>query len=291
MTIEWVDRVSRWYLDHGRTDLPWRGEHVTPWAVMVSEVMLQQTQVSRVAPRLSEWLERWPTPRDLADAPPAEVLKAWGRLGYPRRALALQAAARVIAEEHGGVVPTDVSALLALPGIGHYTARAVAVFAHGQRHPVVDTNVRRVVARVVHGQAIAGPPATTRDLADTEALLPADPPAAAIASVGIMELGAIVCTARAPKCDECPIAAWCAWRLAGYPPYEGPSRAPQARFDGSDRQVRGRIMAILRGADIPVPRFALDATSPDADQVERALQGLIADGLATVESNGAIRLP
>jgi len=290
VTIAWVDRVSRWYLEHGRTDLPWRGEGVTPWAVLVSEVMLQQTQVSRVAPRLTEWLERWPTPRDLADAPASEVLKAWGRLGYPRRALALQAAARAIADEHDNQVPADLDALLALPGIGHYTARAVAVFAYGQRHPVVDTNVRRVVARVVHGQALAGPPATRRDLADTEALLPDDPHAAAIASVAIMELGAIVCIARSPLCDTCPIADACAWRRAGHPAYAGPVRARQARFDGSDRQVRGRIMAILRDADIPVPRFALEETSPDPAQVERALAGLIADGLAVEDADG-IRLP
>ena len=207
-------------------------------------------------------------------------MRAWERLGYPRRALRLHAAAVAITEQHGGVVPSDVDELLALPGIGDYTARAVAAFAFGLRHPVVDTNVRRVIARAVDGQAEAGPPSTRRDLAAMEALLPIDAPDARLFNAGMMELGAIVCTARAPRCDACPLAGVCRWRAEGYPPYEGPRAAVQATFEGSDRQVRGLIMAELRGSDIPVTAAEIATLWPDAAQLARALDGLVADGLA-----------
>ncbi|SDS46040.1 HhH-GPD family protein [Agrococcus carbonis] len=280
--------LADWYLRSAR-DLPWRRPDFDAWGTLVSEIMLQQTQAARVAVEIDRWLERWPTPADLADAPTHEVLRQWGTLGYPRRALRLQDTARAIVERHGGEVPRDVDALLALPGIGDYTARAVAVFHFGDRHPVVDTNVRRVVARAVHGQGEAGP-AKRRDLADVEALLPADPADASVVSIALMELGALVCTARAPRCESCPIADACAWRAAGYPPYEGRRAPRQARFAGSDRQARGTVLRALRGVDVPLAEAEIAALWPDAEQLERALASLVADGLV-VRDGASVRLP
>ena len=287
--MEIAPAVNEWFLAN-RRDLPWRAPDFGAWGILVSEIMLQQTPVARVIPRLEQWLARWPTPAALAAAPPGDAVRAWERLGYPRRALALHAAATVIAEQHGGVVPSDLQALLALPGIGDYTARAVAAFAYGQRHPVVDTNVRRVIARAVDGQGLPGIPSTRRDLAAMEALLPVDEADARLFNAGMMELGAIVCTARAPRCDLCPIADACRWRAAGYPPYEGPRAPVQKKFEGSDRQVRGLIMAELRASDIPVTADEIVAVWPDAVQRSRALTGLLADGLVVADADG-FRLP
>lgn len=281
--------VVDWY-HANRRDLPWRRDGFTAWGTLVSEFMLQQTPVTRVIPRLEEWLERWPTPAALAAVPSGEAVRAWKSLGYPRRALWLHAAAVAITERHGGVVPDDVTELLALPGIGDYTARAVAVFAYGERHPVVDTNIRRVIARAVDGQGEPGPPSARRDLAAMEALLPDDRPAAAAFNAGMMELGAIVCVARTPRCDECPLATSCSWRAAGYPAYDGPRKAVQKKYEGSDRQVRGLILAELRASHIPVTAAELDGVWPDAAQRDRALAGLLADGLA-VEAQGGYTLP
>jgi len=269
-----------------RRDLPWRRDGFTAWGTLVSEFMLQQTPVNRVIPRLEEWLTRWPTPADLAAVPPGEAVRAWQSLGYPRRALWLHACAVAITEHHDGVVPDDVDALLALPGIGDYTARAVAVFAYGHRHPVVDTNIRRVIARAVDGQGEPGPPGK-RDLAAMDALLPADRAAAAAFNAGMMELGALVCVARTPRCDVCPLAEVCAWRQAGYPEYAGQKKAVQKKYEGSDRQVRGRILAELRASHIPVTAAELESVWPDAAQRDRALAGLLADGLAVAVAAGA----
>ena len=276
MTI--AEPLAAWYRENGR-DLPWRHEGFPAWGTLVSEVMLQQTPVQRVVPRLAEWLERWPSPADLAASPPSEAVRAWDRLGYPRRALRLHAAAVAITERHGGVVPDDVDELLALPGIGDYTARAVAVFAHGHRHPVVDTNVRRVLARAVEGLAEPWSPSARRDLPLMERQLPVDREEAAVVSAAIMELGALVCTARSPRCTECPLVDRCAWLLAGRPEHEGPRRRTQARFEGSDRQVRGLVLAELRASDVPVAQAELEAVWPESLQRERALAGLVADGL------------
>lgn len=284
-----AEAVGEWFVKN-RRDLPWRRDGYGAWGILVSEIMLQQTPVARVIPRIAEWLERWPTPADLATAPPGDAVRAWERLGYPKRALNLHAAAVAITERHGGVVPSDVDELLALPGIGDYTARAVASFAYGKRHPVVDTNVRRVLARALSGQGQASPPSTRRDLAAMEAILPEDPKAAQLTNAAVMELGAVVCTARAPRCSECPIASSCAWRAAGYPEYNGPRAAVQKRFEGSDRQVRGLILAELRASEIPVTAAELEAVWPDAAQRERALTGLLADGLV-VRSEDGFELP
>jgi A/G-specific adenine glycosylase len=279
--------VVAWYRVNKR-DLPWRREGFSAWGTLVSEFMLQQTPVSRVIPRLEDWLTRWPTPADLASVPAGDAVRAWASLGYPRRALWLHACAVEITEKHGGIVPADVDALLALPGIGDYTARAVAVFAYGGREPVVDTNIRRVIARAVDGQAEPRPPSARRDLIAMSALLPDDPENAALFNAGMMELGAIVCVARTPRCGDCPIRDSCAWRQAGYPEYTGPSRAVQKKFEGSDRQVRGLIMAELRASHLPVTSTEIDGLWPDADQRERALAGLLADGLAIAADGGYV---
>ena len=282
--------VNDWFLEHQR-DLPWRREGIGAWGILVSEIMLQQTPVARVIPRLQQWLERWPTPAALASSPPGDAVRAWERLGYPRRALRLHAAAVAIVEQHGGEVPSEVEKLLALPGIGDYTARAVAAFAFGLRHPVVDTNVRRVIARAVLGHGESGPASTRRDLAAMESLLPHDKRDARLFNAGMMELGALVCTARSPRCADCPLADTCAWRGAGYPSYDGPRAVVQAKFEGSDRQVRGLILAELRGSDIPVTATEIATLWPDAIQLTRALASLEADGLAVAEDSGAYTLP
>lgn len=279
-----------WFRQEAR-DLPWRRPGFPAWGTLVSEIMLQQTQVARVVPRLEAWLTRWPTPADLAASPPADAVRAWDRLGYPRRALALHAAATVIANEHGNVVPRDVDALLALPGIGDYTARAVAVFAYGDRHPVVDVNVRRVLKRALLGQGEPGPAKAKDDLPLMESVLPADRDDAAATNAAVMELGALVCVSRSPACDACPIADRCAWRAAGYPAHDGPRTPKQAKFAGSDRQVRGLVMAELRASDVPVARSEIELVWPDAAQRDRALASLLRDGLAVGDDTIGYQLP
>jgi A/G-specific adenine glycosylase len=269
--IAWFDRNAR--------DLPWRRPEAGAWGVLVSEIMLQQTPVTRVLPAYAAWVARWPTPAALAADEPAEAIRAWGRLGYPRRALRLHACARAIAESHGGIVPADIAVLARLPGIGTYTAHAVATFAYRQRHPVVDTNVRRFVARVVAGAADGGAATTPADLRATDALLPRTPSRAARASAAFMEIGALICTARAPRCAACPVADRCQWRAAGSPSAAGPTRRPQT-YAGTDRQIRGRLLEILRDATDPVPSAALDAAWPDAARRAGALASLLDDGLA-----------
>jgi A/G-specific adenine glycosylase len=282
-----ADVVSAWYAVAAR-DLPWRRPGTSPWAVLVSEVMLQQTPVARVLPAYDAWLRRWPTAAELASDEPGEAVRMWGRLGYPRRALRLHAAAVAIVERHEGAVPASLPELLALPGVGEYTARAVAAFAHRQRHPVVDTNVRRVIARAVEGVADAA--VTRRDLLLVEELLPADAEAAATAGVALMELGALVCTARAPRCDSCPLAGSCAWLAGGRPQLDAPVKRPQA-YAGTDRQVRGRLLAVLRDAEGPVQPDTLAAAWDEPVQRARALDGLVADGLVDPLPDGRLSLP
>lgn len=286
---EMVAPILDWYDVHAR-DLPWRRPEASAWSVMVSEFMLQQTPVNRVLPVHEAWLERWPTPADLAAEPTGEAVRAWGRLGYPRRALRLHASAVAITEDHGGRVPTGYDELRALPGVGDYTAAAIAAFAHRQRQVVLDTNVRRVLARSVNAEEF--PPRSVRkaerDLAAE--LLPEDPPEAATWSVAVMELGALVCTADKPRCTACPVAAQCAWLAAGRPAYDGPPRPVQA-WAGTDRQCRGRLLAVLRDAEGTVPPQRLDVAWDDAAQRIRCLDSLLADGLAVRTADGAYALP
>mgnify|MGYP001211808513 CR=1 FL=1 len=282
-------RLIAWFQEHAR-DLPWRRPEAGAWGVMVSEFMLQQTPVNRVLPVYEEWLRRWPRPADLAAEPPGEAVRAWGRLGYPRRALRLHGAAVAIAERHGGDVPREHAKLLALPGVGEYTAAAVASFAYGQRHAVLDTNVRRVFARAVTGRQYPPNATTAAERKLARALLPEDDATAARWAAATMELGALVCTARNPECGRCPIATLCAWRLAGSPPHEGPPRRTQA-YAGTDRQVRGKLLAVLRASPGPVSQATLDRVWHEPVQRARALDGLVADGLVEPLPGGRYRLP
>lgn len=289
MAVAIAADVIAWYHKNAR-DLPWRRAGFSAWGTLVSEFMLQQTPVNRVIPRLDEWLERWPTPADLAAVSPGEAVRAWSSLGYPRRALWLHACAVAITECHNGSVPDDVDALLALPGIGDYTARAVAAFAYGKRHPVVDTNIRRVLARAVTGHGEPAPPSAKRDLAAMDAVLPDDEVDARAFNAGMMELGALVCTARSPHCDVCPLRNTCAWRAAGYPRYDGQRKPVQKKYEGSDRHVRGLIMRELRGSHVPVTDAEIEPLWADAQQRDRAVASLLSDGLA-VRADGGYLLP
>jgi A/G-specific adenine glycosylase len=281
--------VLAWYAEHAR-DLPWRAPDATPWGVMVSEFMLQQTPVARVLPMWERWLDAWPTPAALAAEEPGEAVRAWGRLGYPRRALRLHAAARTIAERHDGEVPSDRDELAALPGVGEYTAAAIATFAHGRRHAVLDTNVRRVLCRVEGGVASPGASLTVAERQRAGRLLPDEPAVAAGWSVAVMELGALVCRAVSPQCERCPVAERCRWRAAGYPAYDGPARRVQ-QYAGTDRQCRGRLLEVLRSNDGPVHRSSLDRVWDPAAQRERCLASLVADGLAVQVGPSSYRLP
>ena len=290
---EHVDAALRdWYRANMRP-LPWREEGTSPWAVLVSEVMSQQTPVARVIPSWRAWLEKWPPPADLAVAPKDEVLRMWGKLGYPRRALRLRECAETIVEKHDGEVPSDVDTLLALPGVGDYTARAVAAFAFGARTPVVDINVRRVLRRHRQGTYLPGT-AKRADMALVEEFLPRDPATAAETSVALMELGATVCRTT-PECAVCPIDTSCAWIAAGRPEPEDHEIAAAKRrvqkFEGTDRQVRGLLLDVLRAADSPVEQAALDAVWDDAHQRSRALFSLLDDGLAEQTPDGRFQLP
>jgi A/G-specific adenine glycosylase len=291
MAVSLAGAATLWF-DSAARDLPWRSPDTTPWGVLVSEIMLQQTPVSRVTPVWLSWLARWPTPAAMALDPdqPAAAIRMWGRLGYPRRALRLHECALAAVDRHGGEIPSDLDALLALPGVGSYTARAVAAFAFGQRHPVVDTNVRRFVARAVGGQPDAGAATTQRDLDAVAALLPTNPADAARASAAFMELGAMICVARSPRCPACPVAKTCAWRRAGSP-VAGASAPRTQTYAGTDRQVRGLLMAVLRDTDAPVPAERLDLVWPDPAQRNRALASLLADGLVVTPAPDRYALP
>ncbi|MET3919173.1 A/G-specific adenine glycosylase [Arthrobacter sp. UYEF20] len=300
--------LDTWFESHAR-DLPWRAAGCTPWGVLVSEIMLQQTPVVRVLPVWEEWLRRWPEPADLARETSGEAVRSWGRLGYPRRALRLHAAAVAIGDSHGGMVPATYPELLGLPGVGSYTAAAVAAFAFGRRETVVDTNIRRVHARLFSGAALPSQSLTAAEMRLAAQVMPDDVGTSVRWNASMMELGALVCTARAPKCAECPVRSSCAWLAAGGPP---PTYTPKGQsWHGTDRQVRGAVLAVLRLADAPVapelfqrapadlgfgpegigiPLAALHRLDSAPEQLERALAGLLSDGLAELHLGG-LRLP
>ena len=283
------ERVNAWFDEAGR-DLPWRRADCSPWGVFLSEVMSQQTPLSRVEPVWREWMQRWPTPTDLAAASPGEVVRAWGRLGYPRRALRLHEAATVMVDQHDGEVPRGHEELLALPGVGAYTAAAVSCFAFANPEVVIDTNVRRVLARTLEGKAL---PHLTLNRAEADlarAAMPADRDAANTWNVAVMELGALICVARGPRCEDCPVADLCAWNVAGRPAYDGPARRGQA-WHGTDRQVRGEILRRLREAHTSVPLAGLADAGDDQAQVMRCLDSLVADGLLEPLPRQRFRLP
>jgi A/G-specific adenine glycosylase len=281
--------ILAWYDEHAR-DLPWRSTSASPWSVMVSEFMLQQTPVARVLPVHEAWLQRWPTPAALAAETSGEAVRAWGRLGYPRRALRLHAAATTIVERHDGEVPASYDDLRELPGVGDYTAAAIATFAHGRRHVVLDTNVRRVLTRVATGVEFPAASVTKGERTLAAELLPADEPTAATWSVAVMELGALVCTATNPRCPSCPVADRCAWRAAGHPAYDGPPRKVQS-WAGTDRQCRGRLLAVLRDAEGEVSQDRLDAAWSEELQRARCLASLVEDGLVARTPRGTYALP
>ena len=302
--------ITEWFTAHARP-LPWREPGCTAWGVLVSEIMLQQTPVVRVQPVWEEWMRRWPTPAALAAEPSGEAVRAWGRLGYPRRALRLHAAATAIAEQSGGEVPSTYAALRSLPGVGDYTASAVAAFAFGRRECVVDINIRRVHARAVTGNALPAPSLTSAEMRLARSLLPADDGESVAWNAAVMELGALVCTARRPRCTECPVLDRCAWVAAGKPE---PHYVPKGQaWAGTDRQVRGALMAVLRQAEGPIrrelllqapadlaagpalpaeltPLQALHRLQAPQEQLERALAGLLHDRLAAEDQRG-VSLP
>ncbi len=282
------DALLDWYARNARA-LPWREPGTSPWAVLVSEVMLQQTPVARVLPVWESWLRQWPTPAALAAEEAGSAIRAWGRLGYPRRALRLHAAAREIVAHHDGDVPADLVELRALPGVGEYTAAAVTAFAFGQRQVVLDTNVRRVLARMVSGAAQPPASVTAAERTLAEALLPGPPPSAAIWAVAVMELGALVCVSREPRCGACPVAGHCRWLGVGRPARDAPTRRHQG-YAGTDRQCRGRLLGAVRDAEGAVPHPVLAALWEPVEQRERCLAGLLLDGLL-VQDGAGYRLP
>ncbi|MEX2441882.1 MAG: A/G-specific adenine glycosylase [Pontimonas sp.] len=272
-------RVRQWYLTHQR-DLPWRAEGVSAWQILTSEVMLQQTPVARVIPAWQAWCERWPTANALRSASLGEVLSQWNRLGYPRRAKNLHHSAHIVTETFGGELPRDVNTLETLPGIGSYTARAIACFAYSIPVPVVDTNVKRVVARAEDAVQAAGHWSVGFGLDRVDEVSATDSAKEYCQTQrGLMELGALICTARSPRCDQCPLQHSCRWRAEGYP--EDPSVKPrvQARYEGSDRQVRGIILGWLRDNPDPLDAEILATLWPLAPQRLRALESLVRDGL------------
>ena len=275
--------IVNWFKRNKR-DLPWRT--TTPWGVMVSEYMLQQTPVNRVLPKWIEWMERWPTPKDLAAATPAQVITAWGRLGYPRRALRLHAAAQIIAEDFNNEVPEDELTLQQLPGIGEYTAAAIAAFAFDQRTLVMDVNIRRVLTRVIDGNEHPKPAPTSREKARRLALLPEKN--AHIWAAATMELGALVCTSKNPKCELCPVISACNWRKNGYPKSDLIRKSQD--WHGTDRKCRVTIVQALRENE-SLTENAIKKLWPEESQVEKALKTLQEDLLIEAISRKRYRLP
>ena len=268
--------IIRWYSRHKR-ELPWR--ETTPWGVLVSEFMLQQTPVSRVLPIWSQWMKRWPTPKDLAITPKADVIRAWGNLGYPRRAIRLHETACKIMSEHEGVVPDNEEVLRSLPGIGEYTAAAIVAFAFNKKSLVLDTNIRRLFSRAFDG--VEYPPLHITNL-ERERSTSVIPKQAATWAAATMELGALICTARNPVCDKCPIRKSCFWRKNGFPKTLT-SKTIQV-WHGSSRQCRGVIMKALR-THSSMTYETLKSNWPDESQFENALQSLVEDRLIIKNRN------
>ena len=275
--------IVNWFKKNKR-DLPWRT--TTAWGVMVSEYMLQQTPVNRVLPKWIEWMERWPTPKDLAAATPAQVITAWGRLGYPRRALRLHAAAQIIAEDFNNEVPEDELTLQQLPGIGEYTAAAIAAFAFDRRTLVMDVNIRRVLTRVIDGNEHPKPAPTSREKARRLTLLPEKN--AHIWAAATMDLGALVCTSKNPKCELCPVISACNWRKNGYPKSDLIRKSQD--WHGTDRKCRGTIVQALRENE-SLTENAIKKLWPEESQVEKALKTLQEDLLIEAISRKRYRLP
>jgi A/G-specific adenine glycosylase len=275
--------ITSWFKKNKR-DLPWR--KTTPWGVMVSEYMLQQTPVNRVLPKWDEWMKRWPTPKALAKASPAEVITAWGRLGYPRRALRLHAASQIIAEDFNNQVPEDPAILQTLPGIGEYTAAAIGAFAFEKQTLVMDVNIRRLLTRIIDGNEHPKPAPTVKEKASRLALQP--PKNAHIWAAATMELGALVCTSKNPICEQCPVISQCNWRKNGYPKTDLVRKSQD--WHGTDRKCRGTIVQALRENE-SLTESAIKKLWPDESQVEKALKTLQDDLLIEAIPRKRYRLP
>ncbi|MBM6747139.1 A/G-specific adenine glycosylase [Bifidobacterium ruminantium] len=293
--------LAQWWHDNAR-DLPWRFGRTTPWGVLVSEVMSQQTQMGRVVPYWTAWMERWPDAAALAEAPKSDVITAWGRLGYPRRALRLRECAHVVACDYADELPRTYDELLALPGIGDYTASAVLSFAFGERIAVIDTNIRRVLSRAFVGVESFGGAASPAERALAKRLLPDDGFAkcrrfdrpSVVWNQSVMELGATVCTAKSPLCDACPIAAQCAFLRNGRPGLGERRTRPRQRFQGTDRQVRGLVLNALRGlpdGETTLDRGSVEKLWKDYVQLDKCIASLDEDGLIEILPGGGVRLP
>ena len=263
--------LHTWYWKNKRP-LPWRNS--TPWGVVVSEFMLQQTPVNRVLPVWEVWMKKWPTPKHLAKAKKSDIIKYWGRLGYPRRALRLHETSKIITTKYRGSIPKTLPELRELPGVGEYTAAAIYSFAYGKRALVLDTNIRRVFARAIDGKEYASLTLNNKERTKREKLIPRE---ASLWAAATMELGATICTARSPQCEICPIAQSCVWRFKGYPKSRAPKRKTQA-WHGTDRQCRGTILNYLREKDRGT-RSQFEKLWSDKKQVEKALKSLETDGL------------
>jgi len=293
--------LAQWWRECAR-DLPWRFGRTTPWGVLVSEVMSQQTQMGRVVPYWTEWMERWPDAAALANAPKSEVIAAWGRLGYPRRALRLRECAIAVANDFHDELPRTYDELLALPGVGDYTASAVMSFAFGARIAVVDTNIRRVLSRAFLGEESLGGAASPAERALANRVLPEDNAAkvrrfdrpSVVWNQSVMELGATVCTAKKPLCDSCPIASYCVFLRHGRPGLGERRTRPRQRFQGTDRQVRGLVLDALRA--LPEGKSRLDRADlerlwPDHIQLDKCVASLDEDGLIEILPGGEVRFP
>jgi A/G-specific adenine glycosylase len=275
--------VLAWYKENKR-DLPWR--HSDPWGVLVSEIMLQQTPVARVLPIYIQWMKRWPSAASLATATPAEVITAWGRLGYPRRALRLHECAKVITGQYQGVVPKTEKELRELPGIGEYTSAALVAFAFNGRSLVLDINIRRLFSRVIDGVEVPKAAPTKSERIAREKLIPVRDPH--IWAAATMELGALICTAKKPQCGQCPLADQCMWRSLDYPLSDQPKR--RQTWHGTDRQCRGVIVQALRENSV-LQKKEIMLLWDVPSQVEKALLTLLEDGLVVSMKGQHFSLP
>lgn len=275
--------IINWFKKNKR-DLPWR--KTDAWGVLVSEIMLQQTPVQRVLPVYIEWMKRWPTPADLAKATPAEVITAWGRLGYPRRALRLHECAKVITTELKGRIPTTEVELRKLPGIGEYTAAAMVAFAFEGKSLVLDINIRRLFSRLYKGEEAPTAAPTKAERIEYAEYVPAKN--AHIWAAATMELGALICTAKNPMCGRCPVANECAWRSLDYPASERVKRTQT--WHGTDRQCRGTIVQALR-ENSTLNKKQIQLLWDVPSQVEKAILTLLDDGLIEERGKGNYSLP
>jgi len=277
------EAILTWFAESKR-DLPWRNS--SPWGVLVSEFMLQQTPVVRVLPKWNEWMQRWPTSADLASASTSEVITAWGRLGYPRRALRLHECAKIIANEFDGKVPESQEILKSLPGIGDYKAAAIASFAYEARALVLDINIRRVFARVIDGLESPKNSLSNLERISRAKLIPKND--AHTWAAATMELGALICTSRNPKCGDCPVSTICEWKTAGYPESDQPRKVQG--WHGTDRQCRGVVVQALR-ENATLTLGEIKKLWHDESQLEKALTTLIRDGLIQLSESSLYALP